>query len=276
MSDHNWAQNKHMLVTGASSGIGKEICKRLMGTCRKITMIARDRDHSLQYTRDELYAELNSRRKQGEKNLLETKIESHSFDIRNFAKMQETVRNIYERDKDQIDLFINSAGGSHLYTTFENMNYQDIENIFDVNARAPIFWLRELLPYMKKNELAGIDKKRAHIIFLSSRSGERTLPKLSVYTMAKGTIEKMSEALQKEYAAHRIVFTLVNPGSINTDFTMHWSSDIQNAHNEESLTVEESVGPILSAISSQFATNKISYESVEQWFNEPGVIRNQG
>ena len=101
----------------------------------------------------------------------------------------------------------------------------------------------------------------------------RTLPKLSAYTVAKGAVEKLVEAMQKEYAQSRIVFTLVNPGSVNTAFTANWDESTRKAHNDESLTVTEAVEPILHAINARYATNKISYESVDQWLSEPGVLR---
>ncbi len=263
----SWLSGKHILVTGASSGIGKELSERLIGVSRKLTLIARDEDGKL----DELKKNL-SRFQKKLRSGLRTEIETHSLDVCEKHKVVDLIRQIYDKDKDQVDAFINCAGGSHIYGTFETMSHEDIEQIFDTNAKAPIFWLRELLPRMKTNAVKPSDRKRGHVIMLSSRSGERTLPKLSVYTAAKGSVEKLVEAMQKEYAQHRIVFTLVNPGSINTAFTAEWSKEARDAHNQESMTVTEAISPILEALNSQFAINRISYESVQQWLNEPGVL----
>ena len=108
-------------------------------------------------------------------------------------------------------------------------------------------------------------------MMLSSRSAERALPRLSVYAAAKGTVEKMIEALQREYAQHRLVFTLIAPGSINTSFTANWSLRDRDQHNAEAMNVEEAVLPILQALDVQYATNRISYESTTQWLSELGV-----
>lgn len=265
-----WLLGKHALVTGASSGIGNELAKQLVGTCRKLTLVARNHDRKLNGLKNELEALLASGCLKRS-----TVIETYSIDVRHVDKTAALIGKIYGKDRDQVDVFVNCAGGSHVYGTFESMSRADIESIFDVNAKAPIFWLRELLPRMKKNIIKSGDSKRAHVIMLSSRSGERTLPKLSVYTAAKGAVEKLIEAMQKEYAQHRIAFTLINPGSINTAFTARWSRATRNAHNEESMTVAQAVEPIMQVLQVQYATNKVSYESMEQWLNEPGVLRHR-
>ncbi len=263
-----WLLGKHALVTGASSGIGRELTKQLVGVCRKLTLVARNANGQLESLKRELDALQTSRNVD-----VSTETEECSLDVCNVAGMVNLLRRIYEGEKDQVDVFVNCAGGSHIYGTLESMSHSDIERIFDTNAKAPILWLRELLPRMKKNVLKTGDLKRAHIVMLSSRSGERTLSKLSVYTAAKGSIEKLVEAMQKEYAQHRIVFTVMNPGSINTAFTAQWDPNTRDAHNEESMAAEEAVIPIVQVLQAQFAINKVSYESVEQWLNEPGVIR---
>jgi NADP-dependent 3-hydroxy acid dehydrogenase YdfG len=196
----------------------------------------------------------------------------HSFDVRDTEAAANLIRWIYDEDNDQVDAFINCAGGSHVYGLLESLSKQDIEEIMDVNGKAPIFWLRELLPRMKSNRMSEGCLKRAHVMMLSSRSGERALPNLAVYAAAKGSVEKLVEAVRNEYAFHRIAFTLVNPGSINTAFTARWPLLLRDAHNTESMTVEEAVDPIIHALNSQFAVNKLSYESLEQWRGEPGVL----
>ena len=201
-----------------------------------------------------------------------TEAQFHSIDVREIDAAASLIRKIYEDDKDQVDAFINCAGGSHVYGPLEMLSKQDIEQIMDINGKAPIFWLKELLPRMKHNRIQKGDLKRAHVIMLSSRSAERALANLAVYAAAKGAVEKLVEAVRTEYACYRIAFTVVNPGSINTAFTAQWPQPLQNAHNAESMSVEEAVGPIIQALNSHFALNKLSYESLAQWRGEPGVL----
>lgn len=265
---NGWVFGKHALITGASNGIGRELSRNLVGVCRKLTLIAR-RPGKLQKLKSDL-SNLPSKLS-GEQNL-KTEIEVCSLDICDTEEMIQLIQRIYEEDKDQIDVFINCAGGSHVFGVLETMSNSDIEQIFDTNAKAPILWLRELLPRMKKQSIKAGDLKRTHIIIMSSRSGERALPNLTVYAAAKGSIEKLVEGLSREYARYRIVFTLINPGSVKTSFPANWKKEYQDSHNKESMTVEETILPIIQALNAQFATNKISFESTEQWLTEPGVL----
>lgn len=263
------ATGKHVVITGGSSGIGFEVARRLNGICRKLSLVSTNKNGNLYKAKKQLLHEQKQM-----KQSTRTEIVTRVMDVRNVKRAQEWIREICEGKREQVDVFVNCAGGSHIYGTLEHMDISDIDVIFDTNAKAPIMWMRLLLPYMKRNKMDRAGVKRGHVLMLSSRSGERTLPKLSVYTAAKGAVEKFMEAMQKEYAQYRIVFTLINPGSVNTAFTAQWDQATRNAHNEESITAEEAAIPILHAINAPFAINKISYESVDQWLNEPGVLLN--
>jgi short-subunit dehydrogenase len=269
----NWMDNKHALITGASEGLGKEITRNLANGCRKLTLIARD-DGKLKKLEQELYSTVPIYK---DIDITQTNLRLCPMDIRDTNKMQDLIKQIYEEDKDHVDVFINCAGGSHVIQYFEDMNQADIAQILDTNLKAPILWLRELLPYMKNNiNYNNGDLKKGHILMMSSRSAERALPRLSVYAAAKGTIDKFIEAIQREYAQYGLAFTLVAPGSINTSFTAKWPKKDKDSHNLESMTVEEAVEPILQALNSQYATNRISYESIKQWRSELGVVKSNG
>jgi len=266
-----WAFGKHAVITGGSSGIGLAIATRLNGVCRKITLLARNQNGKLDQVKKQLV-----RQQKLAKLKVQTSIETFEIDIRNYKETEKLVHGIYYDQQDQIEIFINCAGGSHFFGKLEQMDFDDIESIFDVNAKAPVFWMRILLPHMKANKVKRKSRKRGQVVMLSSRSGERTLPKLSVYTAAKGSVEKLVEAMQKEYAQHKLVFTLINPGSVNTAFTSRWNVKSRRAHNKESLTSFEAVDPIIHSINCDFAINKVSYESTSQWLNEPGVLFDDG
>ena len=263
--NYRWSSGKHAVITGASDGIGRELARNLVGNCRKLTLVARNKDGKL----DSVVGEL----KAAAAGPVKTEICSHSLDINDLAGMREIVRAIYDDDRDQVDLLINSAGGTHMYAPFEAMSDYDIERIFDTNARSPIFFLRTLLPRMRNNEYTESDQKRAQVVFLSSRSAERSLPNLSIYSASKGSVEKLCESLRVEYAPYRIAFTVVNPGSTNTGFTKDWTREAREAHNAEAMAVDESITPIIDVIDSRFSVNKVSYESIQQWINEPVTVK---
>jgi NAD(P)-dependent dehydrogenase (short-subunit alcohol dehydrogenase family) len=268
---NSWAGGRHFLITGASSGIGFHLARHFAGICRKLTLVSRNTNGRL----DEAVGEVQNlakRRLEGAIGI-DTTVKFHQVDVRDKQSIQSLVREIYHDDRDQVDAFVNCAGGSHRFALLEHMTTDDIDEIIDVNGKAPIYWLRELLVLMKSNTIPSGYVKRGHIVMLSSRSGERPLPNLSVYAAAKACVENLLEAVRAEYACYKIAFTLVNPGSINTAFTQHWSPELQEMHNAESMSVTEAIAPIIHALNSQFVYNRISYESLAQWMGEPGVLR---
>lgn len=265
-----WAQDKHFLITGASSGIGLHLSKHFVGVCRRLTLVSRNTNGRL----DEAVREL---RDMGKRRLahgyrIDTEVDSRSIDVRDKPSIRSLVQEIYEEQGDQVDAFVNCAGGSHRVALLECMSTEDIDEIVDVNGKAPIYWLRELLVHMKHNVITNGHLKRGHVVMLSSRSGERALPNLSVYAAAKACVEKLLEAVRAEYACYRIAFTLINPGSIDTAFTDRWPAELRELHNAESMPVSQAIGPIVQTLDSEFVYNRISYESLEQWVGEPGVL----
>lgn len=250
---------KHALITGGSSGIGRGLAERLLGKVERLSLVARDTKGALLQVRKELTARKTT-----------TTIDTYAVDVNDVAESTKAIIKAFARHP--VDVFVNCAGGSHVYGLFEEMTHEDIDQIVMTNCVSVLHWLRELLPRMRQHPSLSWPNKKGHIVLLSSRSGERTLPKLSAYTVAKGAVEKIAEAMQKEYARYGIVCTLVNPGSINTAFTEHWDEETRKAHNAESMPLGHVLDALMFAIETDAAVNKVSMESVVQWKAEPGVL----
>jgi NAD(P)-dependent dehydrogenase (short-subunit alcohol dehydrogenase family) len=265
-----WMVGRHALITGASSGIGRQIALSLMGICSRLTLVSRDRHRGLVAIKSLLEAVNDTGDRDAD--VRRTDVEDCALDVRDTAGAVRLINRLYDVEGGQVDAFVNCAGGTHVYGRLETVTHDDIDSVFDVNARAPIHWLRELLPRMKTNRYSDATKKRAHVVMMSSRSGERALPNLTVYTAAKGSIEKLVDAVRTEYAACRIVFTVVNPGAVRTAFTQEWPCHARESHHVASMDVKSATRPIVEALQCHDAINRISYESVEQWLREPGVL----
>jgi NADP-dependent 3-hydroxy acid dehydrogenase YdfG len=124
---------------------------------------------------------------------------------------------------------------------------------------------------MATHPVATPDSKRAHVVFLGSRSGERPVANLAVYAAAKACVRMWLDAARLEYARHDIAFSYVSPGSVDTRFTEEWSKEDEADHVAVSMHVRNAVEPVLWALNARYAVNSISYESVPQWRTEPGV-----
>jgi short-subunit dehydrogenase len=261
MDEWTWIKGKHAVVLGASGRIGAELCKKLVDNCRKLTIISQNTNNRLQRLRDELES-LGSF----------TTINMVVMDVMDTRKIKTLIDDFYEKH-DQVDIFIYCVGGSNVFEKLENIPPEEIQRIININTTAPILWLNCLFPYMVNNIIKSDEKKKGHVILLSSRSGERASPMLSVYSAAKGAIELFADALRKEYAKEDIVFTLISPGGIKAPyFSENWSLERKNLYDKVSLEVDEAIKPIIAALEWEFATNKISYESLEQWHYEQGIL----
>src|SRR3989338_488873 len=112
-----WTLDKHALITGASSGIGRELALNLMGVCRKLTLISRNSEGQLDELRKKLIT-INSDQER------KTIIETITVNILDLNRTNELIHKIYDEDQDQVDIFINCAGGSHIFNLLENMSFR--------------------------------------------------------------------------------------------------------------------------------------------------------
>lgn len=201
------------------------------------------------------------------------KINFYSLDVCSIEGIKEVCDGIYN-SKEQVDVFINCAGGSHVNCILERMEHNDIDIIMDTNAKAPIHWLNELLPKMKNNKKTHDCQKLGHIMLLSSRSSERVLPELTVYAAAKAAIDNFVDGMRLEYSYSNLVFTTVNPGSVDTPFVKNWTKEKQEEHKKSSLNVDNVVFILKTFLNMDIGINKFSFESIQQLKTEPGVMRN--
>lgn len=112
-----------------------------------------------------------------------------------------------------IDVLVNNAAfgliGAQEAVTKEEMQHQ-----FDVNLFGPILLTQAVLPSMR-------DHQQGHIINVSSTSGIRAIPGLGTYAATKFGLEAISEALASEVSHWNIKVTLLEPGTVNTNWVNH-------------------------------------------------------
>jgi short-subunit dehydrogenase len=185
------------LITGASSGIGREFARQLANRARSIVLLAR-RSERLADLRDEL---LNRN-----PNL---DVHVRVVDLADKAQIELLIDSL-ARDKIVVDLLINNAGlgDSGPFATSDPMRN---EQIALVNMVALTSLTRHLLPQMITNRQGGI-------LNVSSSAGFLPIPGDSVYAATKAYVTSFSESLRAELRGTGVSVCAVCPGPVHTEF----------------------------------------------------------
>ena len=185
------------LITGASSGIGREFARQLAKCARRIVLVAR-RSERLANLRDEL---LNQN-----PNL---DVYVRVVDLTDNAQIESLIDSL-ARDKVDVDLLINNAGlgDSGPFATSDPIRN---EQMALVNVMALTSLTRRLLPHM-------VAKRRGGILNVSSSAGFLPIPGDAVYAATKAYVTSFSEALRAELRGTGVSVCAVCPGPVRTEF----------------------------------------------------------
>ena len=180
---------KVVLITGASSGIGKETAKLLAdggfivyGTARRLS-------------------KMQDLKKGGVKIL--------KMDVTDDYSMVKGVNEILKKEK-RIDVLINNAGyGS--FGALEDVPISEAKNQFEVNIFGMARLIQLVLPHMRK-------QNSGKIINISSMGGKFGEPHGSWYHSTKFAVEGLSDSLRMELKPFNIDVVIVEPGAVKTEW----------------------------------------------------------
>ena len=181
---------KTVLITGASSGIGKAAALKFAAEGWHVIATMRSPEQETELT--------------GKDNILVTALEVTDAD-----SIKAAVQKGLERFG-KIDALINNAGYGQS-GLFEAISPEQIRQQFDVNVFGVMQVIREVLPHFRKQQ-SGM------ILNISSGAGKFTLPLISLYASSKFALEGFSEALSFELAALNIIVKIIEPGGTTTNF----------------------------------------------------------
>lgn len=184
---------KTVLITGASSGIGRALAIRLAKLGARIGLVARRR---------ELLEELA--KSVGGTSCIATADVSKRVEIHTATK---TIRN----ELGSIDLLIANAGVG-TPTLLDPLNVRDVERMFEVNVLGVIYAIEAVLPEM-------LQRKSGHIVAVSSLGAYKGLPGESGYCATKAAINLYLEGLRIQLRGHGISVTTLCPGFVETPMT---------------------------------------------------------
>ncbi len=179
--------HKVIIVTGASSGIGRAIAEYLGKSGHHVYGCSRSTVESKHFT-------------------------SVSMDVSNRQDVETVVSKIFINEG-RIDVVVNNAGLG-VAGPFETSKAEEIRKAMEVNFYGTINVCQQVLPFMRK-------EKKGHIINISSIGSVMGLPYRGFYSATKASVDIMTEALRMEVKGFGIKVCLVHPGDVDTPINDH-------------------------------------------------------
>lgn len=183
---------KVVLITGGSSGIGKETAKKFLEQNAIVYIIGRNKT-ILQSARGELESTHNS-------------VSTIPADISNPDDCKKAIDIVNEKEG-RLDILVNSAG-VYVEAPIDEMSPEDFDKVINTNLRGTFFMCK----YAKTNLI----KSKGCIVNIGSTAGIIGFDENSLYCASKGGVNLLTKALAIEYAKYGIRVNVINPDMVKT------------------------------------------------------------
>jgi len=190
------------VVTGGSRGIGLAIARRLAKLGARVCICGRDAAH--------LEAATAELRRDGAKILAVPSDVSRASDIR--ALVERT-----QRELGPIDILVNNAG-TYRSGPIHQLTESDWDAVLDTNLKSVFLVSGAVIPSM-------IERKRGHIINISSLAGKNAFAGGGIYCASKWGLQGLTACMAEDLRAYGIRVASICPGTVATDFSPHTGRD---------------------------------------------------
>ncbi|THE11095.1 SDR family oxidoreductase [Bacillus timonensis] len=206
-------EGKVVIVTGAGSGMGKEISKLFSSHGAQVVV-----------------ADINKQAAE----LTASELESEDFrviqvDVSDNDSVEMMVKETFQH-YNKIDVLINCAGVPQYFTPIEELSLEKWDRIFAVNTKSIFLTSKHVVPIMK-------ERKNGAIINIASIAGVRARPGLNAYCASKGAAIMLTKALALELAPFKIRVNAINPGPAETPMLSQFISGDRNKVEAETKNI---------------------------------------
>ncbi|TNJ34608.1 SDR family oxidoreductase [Arenimonas terrae] len=188
-------ENKVVVITGGSSGIGKASAIKVAEAGAKVIIVARG-EKELHETRDEILAAGG-------------KCWAYTCDLTDMASCDGLVKTVLAEHK-AVDILVNNAGRSIRRSVEASYDrFHDYERTMQLNYFGCLRLIMGFLPAMTQ-------RRRGHIINISSIGVLASSPRFSAYVASKAALDAFSRCAQAEFSGKNIAFTTINMPLVKT------------------------------------------------------------
>ncbi|MGC4386129.1 SDR family NAD(P)-dependent oxidoreductase [Streptococcus suis] len=189
---------RNVLITGASSGIGKAIAYVFAANGDNIIITGRRLD-KLEEIKQDIEKQYH------------VQVSVHSFDVTNMKHTIVNCQKILE-EVGQIHILVNNAGLALGLDKFQDYDLTDMMTMIDTNIKGLLTVTRQLLPQMVENN-------EGHIINIGSTAGIYAYAGAAVYAATKSAVKVLSDGIRIDTIDKNIKVTTLQPGIVETDFS---------------------------------------------------------
>lgn len=190
-------EGKTVLITGASSGIGKSTAQEFARTANvKLILTARRLDNLKQLAEE----------------LKPAKVLPVQLDVSNPSEVRSFIDNLPTEFK-QIDVLVNNAGLVKGVDKVGDIKEEDTDVMFSTNVTGLINMTQTVLKQMKERD-------SGDIINVGSIAGRDAYPGGAIYCATKAAVRSFTESMRKELIATRIRVIEIDPGQVETEFSV--------------------------------------------------------
>jgi NADP-dependent 3-hydroxy acid dehydrogenase YdfG len=188
-------RGSRVLVTGASSGIGRACAEAFSAAGASLVLAARRVDR-LEHLAGSL----------------ETPVHVIELDVRDRPAVEQAIGGL-PGEWSQIDILVNNAGLAAGLEPLQAGDPADWDRMVDTNVKGLLYVTRAVLPGM-------VARGRGHVINIGSIAGHQTYPNGAVYCATKAAVDRITIGLRMDVLGTGVKVSTVDPGLVETEFSV--------------------------------------------------------
>lgn len=191
--------SKTILITGATSGIGKSTAVKFASNGYRIIITGR-RKNILETFKNELEEKYK------------VEVLALNFDVRVLSEVNLAIKSL-PVGWSNIDILLNNAGLASGLGTIQDGNIEDWEKMIDTNIKGLLYVTKAVSPLL-------IAQNKGHIINIGSIAGKEVYANGNVYCATKHAVDALTKAMRIDMLAHNIKVSQIAPGAAETEFSL--------------------------------------------------------